>query len=158
MRVDDGQILNISQELWENQLGLRLARASTATGRAAAEDRTWASCIKATGAWHGTILFECPESVARHAAAVLFATDADDANESDIADALKELADMIGRRVRPLLPESTKLSRAALLAGDPPAQATRELSDVRLSCEGRPVRIAVFEAELQPEPETAPAA
>jgi chemotaxis protein CheX len=155
MRVDDGQILSISQELWENQLGLRLAPATAAGERTRAEDRTWASSIKATGAWQGTILFECPESVARHAAAVLFATDADDASESDIADALKELADMIGRRVRPLLPESTKLSRAAVVAGEAPAKASRELSDVRLSCEGRPMRIAVYEVEPEPEPAAA---
>ena len=51
----------------------------------------------------------------------------------------------------PLLPEAIKLSRPSVSADGPrvseAADGMQELSDLRLSCEGRPVRIALLQKE-----------
>jgi hypothetical protein len=152
MHVDEQQILSISRELWATQLGLNLTPISDAEPHAGV-DRTLSSCVRVSGTWQGTILLECPESIARHAAAMLYAADGAEASDEEIRAALGEVAEMIAKKMRPLLPEATKLSRPAVLADGASPCGPKSLSEIRLSCEGRPVRIAVFENE--PEPATA---
>jgi hypothetical protein len=154
MHVNDQQILTVSRELWATQLGLNISLDGSGGGTAP-DERTWSSCIKVSGPWQGKILIECSESVVRHAAAVLFAADGEAASTDDIADALKELADMVGKKMRPLLPESSKLSRPAILDELVRTEQTSGLAgltDVRLNCEGRPVRIALLTGESDPAP------
>ena len=79
-------------------------------------------------------------------AVMLFASDQDD----DIDDAVKELADMFGKKLRPFLPDETKISRPSLVEDEKSCKALNGmhgLSELRLSCEGRPLRVVLFEAE-----------
>jgi hypothetical protein len=149
MHVDEQQILSISRDLWTTQLGLTIAP-EEANGTHPGDDRTLASCVKVSGAWRGAILVECPESVARHAAAMLFAADGE--SDEDVQDALGELAEMIARKMRPLLPDETKLSRSSIVSDEEALSRMKGVSDLKLSCEGRPVRIALFESDLEPAP------
>ncbi len=149
MHVDEQQILSISRELWATQLGLNLTPLAEGEPHAGG-DRTLSSCIRISGTWQGTILLECSESVARHAAAMLYAADGAEASEDEIRTALGDVAEMIAKKMRPLLPEATKLSRPAVVADGADPCGPKSLSEIRLSCEGRPVRIAVFEAEPAP--------
>lgn len=149
MHVDEQQILSLSRELWTTQLGLSIDPGGETA--ATSNEKTWSSCINVSGPWQGAILLECPESIARHAAAMLFASDGEEASQEDIHDALKELSIMIGKRMRPLLPDATKLSRPSVTVdarrGSEIADGMQGLSDLRLSCEGRPVRIALLQKE-----------
>lgn len=145
MQVNEQEILSFSQEVWAAQLGLNIQAEPAAT-----DDRTLSSCIKVSGPWHGTILLECSESVVRHAAAMLFSADGESASEEEISDALKELAEMLGKKMRSVLPESSKLSRPSILLAEEQTEVLadqKSQTDVRLSCEGRPVRIALLDAE-----------
>ena len=151
MHVDDQQILSLSRELWASQLGLTID--STEQVEAAGDERTFSSCINVSGPWQGTILLERPESIARHAAVMLFSTDGDETSDEDIHDALKELAAMIGKRMRSVLPESAKLSRPSIVSDPTAIEKLQGLNDLRMSCEGRPIRIALLEKAS----ETAPA-
>jgi len=147
MQVDQQQILTATKELWTSLLGLTVAPLDDAAG---AEERTWSSCVKITGPWQGAILLECSESLARHAAAMLFAADGEDTPEDEIQDAVKELADMFGKKLRPLLPEETKISRPSIVDDEDDCKALsgmQGLAELKLSCEGRPVRIVLFEAQ-----------
>ena len=86
----------------------------------------------------------------RHAAAMLFAVDGEETSEDDIEDAAKELADMFGKKMRPFLPDEIKISRPSIVDDEETCKALsgmQGLSELRLSCEGRPVRVALFEAE-----------
>ena len=146
MHVDEQQILSLSRQLWHDQLGLNIDTASEATNHSS-DEKTWASCINISGAWQGALVLECPESIARHAAAMLFSADGEETSNEDIRDALKELAVMIGKRVRAFLPEATKFSRPSIVAEADRAeilQSLAELTDLHLSCEGRPIRIAIL--------------
>lgn len=149
MHVDEQQVLSVSKDLWTSVLGLQIRHADHEP-RAKAKEKTWSSCITVSGTWHGAIVLECPESIARHAAAMLFSSDGESASPEEIEDALNELTDMVGKRIRALLPESIKLSRPSIVSEDEHDKALsglRDLRELHLSCEGRPVRIAFLEGE-----------
>ena len=148
MHVDDQKILSASRELWTSRLGLSVQVDETPD--AEQEEKIWSSCVKISGSWRGAILLECPESIARHAAAMLFAADSDELAEDDIEAAVKELADLFGKKMRPHLPEATKISRPSIVEEQGECKAIvgmSGLSELKISCEGRPVRIALFQAE-----------
>jgi len=154
MHVDEQQILSLSRQLWNDQLGLNIDPAEAASNHNP-DDKTWASCINITGAWHGALVLECPESIVRHAAAMLFSVDCEETSNEDIQDALKELSVMIGKRMRSILPEATKLSRPSIVAEADRVevlQSLAELTDLHLSCEGRPIRIALLQKDEAPAP------
>lgn len=148
MKVEAHQIISASREVWTDHLGLTLTP-STETD-AVGEERSWCSCVKLSGSWQGVILLECSESIVRHAAAMLFAADGEDTSEDELADAAKELADMFGKKMRQFFPPETKASRPTIVEDRENCKAlagTRTLSELNLTCEGRPLRIVLFESE-----------
>lgn len=147
MNVDPRALLSISRSLWDSLLGLDVHPLDDAA--CPAEDReTVRSWIEVSGPWRGAIMLECHESVARHAAAMLLSADGQEATVDEIQDALRELADSMGKRVQDLLPESSTLAPASVVNGEE-LLAMKELGGLRLSCEGRPVRIALFESRQE---------
>lgn len=147
MAIDDRQIIGVSSELWSSSLGLRLSPAEAASPSA---EPTRATCMKATGAWTGALMLECPESVLRHAALMLFDQEADSIAESDMDDALNELSEMIGRKLRDVLPEKTKFGKPSVVEDESQAKVPGEISsrrEIELSCEGRSMRMVIFESE-----------
>jgi chemotaxis protein CheX len=66
--------------------------------------------VSVTGAWRGHVLVSCSEAASRNAAAALLGIDLDDVSDDDVADALGELANIIGGNVKSLLPEPSALS------------------------------------------------
>jgi hypothetical protein len=146
MHVDEQQILSLSREIWASHLGLNVLP----EGPEVSGERKLASCIEVSGPWHGAIVLECPESIARHAAAMLFASDGEATPEEEIEDALKELAQLVGQKFRTLLPEAAELSRPAIVmdvAGSDALSGMHGLTELTVNCEGRPVRIALYEGE-----------
>lgn len=66
--------------------------------------------VSVTGAWHGHVVVTCSTGAARHAAAALLGIEGDEIAEADTADALGELANVIGGNVKRLLPGPSALS------------------------------------------------
>ena len=66
--------------------------------------------VSVTGAWRGHVLVSCSDAASRNAAAALLGIDLDDVSDDDVADALGELANIIGGNVKSLLPEPSALS------------------------------------------------
>lgn len=153
MHVDEQQVLSFSRELWDAQLGLSVSSGTQESNEIGAE-RIWSSYIRISGPWQGAILLECPESIVRHAAVMLFATDGAAASEEEFEDAVNELTEMLGKKIRSLLPEDAKLSRPTVIGGDErnanALAGMHGLTALTLSCEGRPIRIALFESEPAP--------
>ena len=146
MQVDDSKILGILRDLWQTQLGLSL---SPQAEQPADAGPTLATRIKVSGGWEGSIVLECPESIARHAAAMLFEPDEEG---EDAHDAVDELAKMIASKIHPLLPLESKLAGSSRISDEQPLQGVRDLSELKLSSEGHPVRFALLENEEQPAP------
>lgn len=143
MQVEEQQLFEVSREVWSSLLGLQVRSADRAPGTGA--ERVWSSRINVSGDWQGAIVVECPESIGRHAAAMLYEADGEDTPEDEIRDALSEVASRIGDRVRSLLPEDARLSRPSTTADGTDAPAGEGLRELYLDCEGRPVRIALFD-------------
>ncbi|GAA3290004.1 MULTISPECIES: chemotaxis protein CheX [Dactylosporangium] len=66
--------------------------------------------VSVTGAWRGHVLVSCSEAAAKHVAAALLGIEFEEVAEEDVADALGELANIIGGNVKSLLPEPCALS------------------------------------------------
>jgi chemotaxis protein CheX len=66
--------------------------------------------VSVTGAWRGHVLVSCSEAAAKNVAAALLGIEFDDVTEEDVADALGELANIIGGNIKSLLPEPCALS------------------------------------------------
>jgi chemotaxis protein CheX len=66
--------------------------------------------VSVTGAWRGHVLISCSEGASRNAAAALLGIELDEVTDDDVADALGELANIIGGNVKSLLPEPCALS------------------------------------------------
>ncbi len=150
MHVDEQQLQSLSRQLWNDRLGLTVGPLDESNHEV--DEKTWSSCINISGSWQGALLLECPESIVRHAAAMLFASDGEETTTEDIEDALKELSVLIGKQMRQILPEATKLSRPSIVKEadrDEVLHSLRELTDLHLSCEGRPIRIALLEKDVE---------
>jgi chemotaxis protein CheX len=66
--------------------------------------------VSVTGAWRGHVLVSCSDAASRNAAAALLGIELDEVTDDDVADALGELANIIGGNVKSLLPEPCALS------------------------------------------------
>jgi chemotaxis protein CheX len=66
--------------------------------------------VSVTGAWRGHVLVSCSEPAAKNVAAALLGIEYEEVAEEDVADALGELANIIGGNVKSLLPEPCALS------------------------------------------------
>ena len=150
MRVEPQMILTASKELWTSHLGLTVLPPTDVV--VDDEEPTWSSCVKISGTWQGAILLECPESIVPPAAVMLFVVQCEETSDDDYQDAAKELIDMFGKKMRPFLPEGAKISRPTIVEDESDCKALVGMqgsSELRMSCEGRIVRVALFES--QPE-------
>ena len=66
--------------------------------------------VSVTGAWRGHVLVSCSDQAAKNVAAALLGIEFEEVAEEDVADALGELANIIGGNVKSLLPEPCALS------------------------------------------------
>jgi hypothetical protein len=147
MRVDEKHLLQTCEELWESMLGLRLERNGACSERH--NEKLLSSCISVEGDWQGAIVLQCPESIARHAAVMLLAADAERAEANELQEALNELARAVCQKAKEMLPDPSRLSepfseeqssKIAALSGMTP------LSEYDLTCEGRLVRLSLLQA------------
>jgi chemotaxis protein CheX len=110
LTVED--LFEITQMVWESFLNptgdelagqLRPPSATTATDEVSA-------AVAVTGAWQGHIVVSCSMAAAREISALLLEIPLPEVSESDVADALGELANIIGGNVKGLLPRPCALS------------------------------------------------
>jgi len=89
----------------------------SAAGDEGASTYSLGASVQFTGEWEGAVVVGCNESFGREAAAALFASSADSVDPAEIADALGELANIIGGNVKPLLPGTASLSLPTVVRG-----------------------------------------
>jgi hypothetical protein len=144
--IDEQPVFETCRELWDATLGLRLERQEQ---EAPVEEGALASYVKVSGDWKGAILLECPQSVSRHAATMLFGADSDEPTVEELQDAANELVRMLGRRLQPVVAPSGKVSSSKTASQGPQSPSLSAMKDrvrLDLSCEGRPVRLSILES------------
>jgi chemotaxis protein CheX len=105
----DEDLRQITEQLWESYLDPDGGR-PLMVGSAVADGMDISAAVSVTGAWNGHVVLECSAAASRDAAAAMLGIGADEVAESDIADALGEMANVIGGGVKSLLPGECALS------------------------------------------------
>jgi chemotaxis protein CheX len=113
--VNPEDLLQITEQVWESYLDPEGTNPLLAKPNEGASDVV--AAVSVTGAWRGHVVVQCSMAASRHVAAALLGAPVDEVTEDDIADALGELANIIGGNVKVLLPESCALSLPYVLTG-----------------------------------------
>lgn len=104
--------------------------------------------VSISGAWDGRVLLSLSPAAARNAAAALLGYDgAEEVGESDIVDAVGELANIIGGGVKSLMPQPTVLSLPAVSHETFPDMG-HEVCRLSGTWRGEPVSVAVHEVAV----------
>lgn len=108
-------------------------------------DDTVHATVAVTGAWVGRIALTLPPEAADLAAATMLGVT--DAEAADVADAVGELANMVGGNVKSLVPAPSTLGLPSVGRGPVPTHpAETEECAVDLVWLGHPVRVTVWSA------------
>ncbi len=106
-------------------------------------------CVHLSGAYTGSIMLQCSGPAARDAAAALFSMQPADVTQTEVVDAIGELANMVGGNVKSMLPGPSALSLPAVVHGQlavPGAQVVRE---VQLTWRGEPLVVSLWQQAAQ---------
>ena len=118
--VDDNQLLEATEFVWNSTLGLILEPTS---GSAGDPEERMGAVVEISGAWKGSIVLTTTRAMALHAAAQMFGCDETDVSDDDRHDAVGELANQIGGSVKGMLPGPCSLSLPRVWDGDGDADA-----------------------------------
>ncbi|MBK7972631.1 MAG: chemotaxis protein CheX [Deltaproteobacteria bacterium] len=152
MHVEESTLFELAETVWTSVLGLNLARAEAPPANGST--RHMIGCVVITGAWEGAVTIECPESMAKKAAGIMFGTEPEAASDDEVRDALGELANMIGGNVKALLPSPSQLSLPTVAEGKEfklTVPGTHEVRHVDCDCDGESCRIGLAAKQGMPD-------
>lgn len=147
--VSAADLCEITEQVWESFVN---ADGDPAGGRLrpiSPPDRPSGvrAAVTVAGAWHGAIVVSCSPAAAHRLAAVLLDLPEPQVTDGDVADALGELANIIGGNIKGLLPAPSTLSlpRLAMRPDDLVAwPAGGETSQLAVDWYGEPVLVTVL--------------
>ncbi len=146
--IDENQVRGATQEVWQTMLGAepQPAEAVPAGGLVSAS-------VSISGAWSGTILMNCSSTLASRVACTMFELAPGDLDDDLIADAIGEVVNMVGGKLKGLLPSPTTLSMPTVIRHlhvediRYPHQAAGPLQTFLVN--GESLRVAVLVGEAQ---------
>jgi len=103
--------------------------------------------VSVTGGWNGHVVLTCSEPQARAISAAMLEIPEAEVSAEDLADAVGEVANMIGGNVKSLLPDHSTLSMPVVAFGDPARLVTPEANRVCTVCmtwRGDPFAVGVW--------------
>jgi chemotaxis protein CheX len=139
--ADDLEV--ITREVWTSFLDGDPAGLIATGGEMPADKIT--GCVHLTGAYTGSIMLQCSPPAARQAAAALFSIAPENVTQSEVVDAIGEIANMVGGNVKSMLPGPSALSLPSVVQGllsVPGAQVVRE---VQLSWHAQPLFVSLWQ-------------
>lgn len=145
--LQNDQVRAVIQNIWSSVLGLELS------GIEPVEDLHGdylTSCVHITGGWSGALTIGCPVDLARKAASLMFGMELADTGDSEMQDALGELANIAGGNVKSLLPSGCGLSLPTVAQGHDHkfvVPNSKVLGQTAYLCEGQTMVVKVLERE-----------
>jgi chemotaxis protein CheX len=142
----DEQIVGITQDVWSSFTGRPV---DAAPGEWVPAGDVAVGRVEVTGGWRGWVLLACPTRLARAAAAAMFERPAEALTDDEVADALGELANMVGGNLKSVLPGPSRLSMPAVTVGAAAADPVPGgvlVNAVSLACDGLPLTVSVWRA------------
>lgn len=97
----------LTMQVWESVLCLPL---ETEAPEPRDDELNVVGMVNITGNWEGSVLVRCTRPLARSITEAMFGMDPGEASADEIADALGEIANMIGGNVKSLVPGPSQLS------------------------------------------------
>lgn len=146
--VNPEDLLQITEQIWTAYLD----QDGTSPLLPVAADGASDVCaaVSVTGAWQGHVVVACSSSASQHAAAALLGVEAAEVTGDDVADALGELANIIGGNVKVLLPEPCALSLPyVVIAAGARWPSVTEICRLDGTWLDEPVTITVLESTSQ---------
>ncbi len=145
--LQNDQVRSVIQNIWSSVLGLQVTGAE-AVSELHGDYLT--SCVHITGGWSGALTIGCPVELARKAAALMFGMELTETGDSEMQDALGELANIAGGNVKSLLPPGCGLSLPTVAQGHDHKFVVPNSKVVGLTayvCEGHVMIVKVLERE-----------
>lgn len=148
MQVENSELLSILEGIWATTLDLPLGDESEASPGSTRSLLT--GCVHITGKWRGALIFECPIELARRIASAMFGMEPGEVTNTEIADAIGEIANIAGGNFKSLLPSPAEISLPTVVAGAEYLMVfggTHLVQQVVTSCEGQRIVLRVVEGE-----------
>jgi chemotaxis protein CheX len=144
----DDDLRVITEQLWSSYLDIDGGRPlKPDTGGDSMMEMS--AAVSVTGVWNGHVVIECSMPVAREATASMLGIEAPEVSEADIADALGEMANVVGGGVKSLLPGDCALSLPHVVASAGARRlwpAVSEICRFQASWIDEPVLVTVLES------------
>jgi chemotaxis protein CheX len=138
----------LAADVWDS---LGLGDAGPVPG-AAEDDRLVTASVSVAGRWTGHVTVSCGTDTGRALAAAMLGLDGSNIEDADMADAIGELANMVGGSLKGLLPPPSTLSLPHVITGP---GATHHFPHARPVCRSRitavhgPVTITVWHSTAE---------
>ena len=149
------ELTEITERVWASLVDVPLLPRQPGQPALTPGARTFTSCVQITGAWEGAVTVHCSEGLAELLTAAMFMVDPGDTSPEEVADALGELANMIGGNVKALLPEPCRISLPAVADGMDyrlSVPGARPVSAVTWTCQGEPLMVRLLERRTAESP------
>jgi len=82
-----------------------------------AKEQGATACVHVAGDWEGSVILETSPALSKQATAMMFDMPVDEVGDEEMADALGELANIVGGSVKGLMPGSCRLSLPTVTLG-----------------------------------------
>lgn len=135
----------ITDQVWSSFLGDEEPLLQRYDAEAAfPAEQVWSAAVSVHGGWTGSITVELSGTVAQSLTRLMLAIEDEPLEDTDIADAVGELVNMVGGNVKSLMPGPSALTLPVVAAGRA-AHATELTEVARFDAvwHGEPVRVSV---------------
>jgi chemotaxis protein CheX len=134
-------------DIWTTAVGLPSTDVPAAAGEVAGTVMHTGQ-VQLTGGWSGAVLIELSDALAGTAAGQMFGLTPDELSPDDVADAVGELANMLGGNVKAHLGASCDLSLPSVTVGDGyrvSVSRSKVVCELRRRCGGETVVVRLLE-------------
>ncbi|MFO0569037.1 MAG: chemotaxis protein CheX [Polyangiaceae bacterium] len=112
MSLEASEVVEVTQMVWTSVLGEEVALDPVTDDFFDAP--LFTGCVTVSGAWEGAVTVGCSAELAKQVTAAMFELAPDAASIAEVADAMGEIANMIGGNIKALLPGPSLLSLPAV--------------------------------------------
>lgn len=141
--VMENDLTELTSGVWEAFLGMSADPVSPETPIGG---RVYTSYVNISGGWEGCVSIVIPEPLARQVAGAMFGMDDGELGSAEVADAVGELANIIGGNIKGMIEEPSALSLPMVAVGTDYAvvvPGTELVQSVVLESNGVAFQIAV---------------
>ncbi len=147
MIISSEELASVFEAIWSSVLELPV-EPSTPDDPVLSLRGLLTGTVHITGGFSGALLVECPTEFARLIAGRMFAMEPSEVGESEVRDAIGEIANIAGGNLKALCPPPSQLSLPTVVDGASyhlVIAGTRRIAECRFRCQGHVVAMRLLE-------------